>query len=432
MHRMCAAEWQYMGAMPARKGPGSVRQRGQGYEYYLDGRVDGGNGHQARRGGYATEEDAALALTLHLNDQRRSERFVDAPYTLSAVAEAWISQMQVKETTRERYSRDVRVHLEPALGTRPLDKVTTREIVAFFETLRDSGGRGNTNSGHPLSYSSLCGIYTVLRQMYQWALIKGLATESPLARLDRRVFVGREKAALDLQFPVAIDALNPSDAFDRYETGVFLDALQSWRGSKANRDGHQWREAWAIALATGLRLGELLGLTDAHVDNQAGIIHVRQQVTCVAHKPTISGPKTKRSVRDLPIGDYVISLFRNQQRRRARYRMAMRGEWSDNGLLFVHPDGRSPHPERFSREFTRFLNATEQRAIKFHGLRHTWATRALEAGVPLSVVSERLGHSDERVTAQVYQHVTKEFARQGVIVEEVMLGKRFTPGANHD
>ena len=114
----------------------------------------------------------------------------------------------------------------------------------------------------------------MLRQMYQWALIKGLATESPLARLDRRVFVGREQAALDLQFPVAIDALNPSDAFNLDETDAFLDALQSWTGSKANRDGHQWRQAWTIALATGLRLGELLGLTAAHVDNRAGIIHV--------------------------------------------------------------------------------------------------------------------------------------------------------------
>ena len=158
-----------MAAMPARKGPGSVRQRGNGYEFYLDERSYGRRGGQVRRGGYATEEDAALALALHRNQQRRSEHFIVAPYTLSAVAEAWIFQMQVKETTRERYGRDVRVHLEPTLGERPLDKVTTREIVGFFERLRISGGRGNPTRGQTLSYSSLCGIYTVLRQMYQWA-----------------------------------------------------------------------------------------------------------------------------------------------------------------------------------------------------------------------------------------------------------------------
>ena len=131
--------------MPARKGPGSVRQRGNGYEFYLDQRSRDRKGQWVRRGGFATEEDAGLALTLHRNEQRKRERFVDAPNTLSAMAEAWISQVQVKETTRARYGRAVRVNLEPTPGKRPLDKVTTREIVAFFETLRHSGGRGNTN-----------------------------------------------------------------------------------------------------------------------------------------------------------------------------------------------------------------------------------------------------------------------------------------------
>ena len=71
-----------MAAMPARKGPGSVRQRGNGYEFYLDERSRERRGRQVRRGGYATEEDAALALALHRNQQRRREHFVDAPYKL--------------------------------------------------------------------------------------------------------------------------------------------------------------------------------------------------------------------------------------------------------------------------------------------------------------------------------------------------------------
>ena len=413
--------------MPARKGPGSVRRRGQGYEFYLDGRSRDRKGRQIRRGGYTTQEDAALALALHRNQQRKREYFVDAPYTLTAVAEAWISQMQVKETTRERYARDVRVHLEPTLGNRPLEKVTTREVVGLFEGFRASGGRGNTNHGQPLSYSSLCGIYTVLRQMYQWALIKGLATESPLAHLDRRVFVGREQAALDLQFPIAIEAINPSDAFTIDEMYTCIDALGTWKGLRANRGGHQWREAWLITLATGIRLGELLGLTDTHVNQREGILHIRQQLTCVAHTPVMTGPKSKKSVRDLPIGEHVIALFRDQQRRRARYRNEAGGQWPEHERLFVHPDGRSPHPERFSREFARFLVATGQRPIEFHGLRHTWATRGLEAGVPLSVVSAQLGHSDERITAAVYQQVTREFAREGLIVAERMLDRPSTP-----
>ena len=164
----------------------------------------------------------------------------------------------------------------------------------------------NRNFQQPLSHSSLCGVYTVLRQMYQWALIKGLVTGSPVAGLDRRVFVGREQATLDLQFPVAIEAINPSDAFTIDEMYAFIDALGTWKGVRANRGGHQWREAWLISLATGVRLGELLGLTDTHVNQREGILHIRQQLTCVAHTPVITGPKSKKSVRDLPIGEHVI------------------------------------------------------------------------------------------------------------------------------
>ena len=66
-----------MTAMPARKGPGSVRQRGDAYEFYLDQRSRDRKGPQVRRGGFATEEDAGLALALHRNQQRRHEHFVD-------------------------------------------------------------------------------------------------------------------------------------------------------------------------------------------------------------------------------------------------------------------------------------------------------------------------------------------------------------------
>ena len=87
----------------------------------------------------------------------------------------------------------------------------------------------------------------------------------------------------------------------------------------------------------------------------------------------------------------------------------------------MQPDGNSPHPERFSRELTRFLKANKLREIPYHGLRHTYATRALEEGVPLSIVSERLGHANELVTASVYQHVTSEFSRQAIVVENAIM-----------
>lgn len=92
--------------------------------------------------------------------------------------------------------------------------------------------------------------------------------------------------------------------------------------------------------------------------------------------------------------------------RQAAERLQMGAGWHDGDLVFTLPDGRPYHPERFSREFDRRVERHGVPRIRLHDLRHTWATLALAAGVPLKVVSERLGHATTAITADVYSHVT--------------------------
>jgi integrase len=80
--------------------------------------------------------------------------------------------------------------------------------------------------------------------------------------------------------------------------------------------------------------------------------------------------------------------------------------YHDEGYVFCHPDGRPYHPERFFREFKRMIERHQLDRIRLHDLRHTWATLALKAGIPLKVVSERLGHATTAITADIYSHVT--------------------------
>jgi integrase len=408
-----------MVAVPAHKGSGTVRKRGDGWEFYRDERaIEGG---QVRRGGYAARADAELALVLHRHHADLRKQEIDASLPLSVVGEKWLAAAEVKATTRERYRRDLQVHVLPVLGDRPLGEITTGEVANLFDTLRVSGGRGNWNKDQPLAYSSLCGIYTVVRQIYQWGLVRGLVLGSPVDGIDRRHFVGRGSKGFDLNHPVAIEAMDPLEAFTIDETERFVTALNTWKGQGANRDGHQYREAWLLALLTGLRLGEVLGLGAEHIDANQKVLHVRQQLTVVNHNPVLTGPKSYNSVRDIPVGPGALEVVREQQQRLFRYQQIQQGQWPEHRQLFVQPNGTSPNPERFSREFTRFLDANKLRKIRFHGLRHTYATRALEEGVPLSVVSEVLGHANELVTASVYQHVTSDFSRQAVAVEAAIL-----------
>ncbi len=409
-----------MVSVPAYKGSGTVRKRGKAWEFYRDERVR--KGGQVRQGGYASRADAELALIRHRHYADLTKQEIDTSLPLSGVGEKWLAAAQVKETTRERYRRDLQVHVLPVLGDRPLNEITTAEVVNLFDKLRVSGGRGNWNKDQPLAYSSLCGIYTVVRQIYQWGLVRGLVLGSPVDGIDRRHFVGRGSKGFDLNHPVAIEAMDPLEAFTTDETDRFIAALNTWKGARANRDGHQYREAWLLALLTGLRLGEILGLSAEHIDANREVLHVRQQLTVVNHNPVLTGPKSHNSVRDIPVGPGVLEVVRDQQQRLFRYQQRQQGQWPEHRLLFVQPNGTSPNPERFSREFTRFLAANKLRKIRFHGLRHTYATRTLEEGLPLSVVSEILGHANELVTASVYRHVTSDFARQVVKVEAAILG----------
>jgi integrase len=89
----------------------------------------------------------------------------------------------------------------------------------------------------------------------------------------------------------------------------------------------------------------------------------------------------------------------------------VRDPTSSETLVFTHPDGAPYNPERFSREFERELERRAELRIRLHDLRHTWATLALAAGVPLKVVSERLGHATRSITADVYSHVSETMAK---------------------
>jgi integrase len=109
----------------------------------------------------------------------------------------------------------------------------------------------------------------------------------------------------------------------------------------------------------------------------------------------------------------------------AEERLASGPVWRDLGLVFTLPDGRPYHPDRLSREFARRVARHGVPRIRLHDLRHTWATLALQAGVPTKVVAERLGHASTRITEDIYQHVTPTMGRDAAAQ---VAGLIFGPG----
>ena len=150
-----------------------------------------------------------------------------------------------------------------------------------------------------------------------------------------------------------------------------------------------------------MRRGEVLGIRWNDVDLDARRLSVRRSVTCTGYQVHINPTKTRTSRRTVDLDPRTVNVL-------AEWRAAQDrelGERDPIGTVFTRPTGQPPHPHVLSQTFNRLQRTAGVPRIRLHDLRHTHATLLLKAGVPLKVVSERLGHSTPAFTMAVYQHV---------------------------
>ena len=171
---------------------------------------------------------------------------------------------------------------------------------------------------------------------------------------------------------------------------------------------------WLYLATSGSRRGEVLGLKWDDVDLDAGTAIMSRQVTMVGHSIVVKElPKTKAGHMIL-LDPGTVEMLTNHKERQAEDKRLLGAGYHDDGWIFCRPDGLPHHPERFSRQFRR-KQETYNRAnleeplpgLKLHGLRHTWATLALQEGIDIHIVSDRLDHSSTHITSEIYTHVTQ-------------------------
>jgi integrase len=176
------------------------------------------------------------------------------------------------------------------------------------------------------------------------------------------------------------------------------DQLKAFFNLTADR--RQYPSFW-LAANTGMRRGELLGLRWDAIDIQQRRLSVNRAVVSVAARPQESGDKTRNSPRTIDLDIATLQVLA-QWRQRQTDEL---GRSEDAMQLHTKPDGNLIHPQTLSQAFERTVATTTLPPISLHDLRHTHATLLLKAGVPLKVVSERLGHSSPAFTMTTYQHV---------------------------
>jgi integrase len=183
---------------------------------------------------------------------------------------------------------------------------------------------------------------------------------------------------------------------------------------------------YTLALDSGMRKGELCGLLWDHIDLDAGKVRVVQQLlspTLTEDGTPVFGPTKTGNVRTVTIAAETVVLLRAHRKHQRELMMANRIAYRDLGLVFAKEwsDVRKRgdclgQPLQMNnlgqREYAKLIKAADVKPIKFHGLRHTCATLLLQAGEPVHVVSERLGHAKVSMTMEVYAHVLPDMQRQ--------------------
>ena len=322
----------------------------------------------------ATRSNAVLV-------ELKGGRYVDSgPLTLrSFLLDEWLPSRasRVRASTALSYRQALEGRVIPRLGALELQKIRPRHIAELYADLLANGGRderrGKTLSARTVRYTGM-----VLTRALDDVVRHGYLATNPAKLVDR-------PRPRDVEMK----------AWGTAESRAFL----------AHVADDRLFALWALYLATGLRRGEALGLRWSDVDE--GRLAVRRTLVAVDGKPEWSEPKTERSRRVVALDPEIVAILRAHRTRQLEERLAVGAGYRDDGLVFATVAGGVLHPDNVTRAFDRHVKAAGLPRIWLHDTRHSAATLLLEEGVPLKIVSERLGHSSTAITADIYQHAAE-------------------------
>lgn len=177
-----------------------------------------------------------------------------------------------------------------------------------------------------------------------------------------------------------------------------------------------------IAVATGMRRGEVLALRWEDADFEGAKLIVNRTLEQTRSGLSFKQPKTAKSRRAVAVGPLVVDALRSHRAAQAQERLQLGASYSDGGLIFPTPDGRPWEPDGFTDAFLAFAGKHGFGGLRLHDLRHTHATQLLRAGTHPKIVSERLGHSNIGITLDTYSHVMPDMQEDAARAADKVLG----------
>ena len=358
------------------------------------------NGDSIFRYIYAdTQKELTAKLRQNINAYQGVDLTEESKMTLSQWLDKWLDTYMtgtVRESTLDGYRRDLDNHVKPYLGEKPLLKITLADLSSLYQTLLERGrvGRKKT-SGSGLSPPTVHGIHTTLHHALRTAAEEGLLPANPADGVTPPKVINRAKGILN------------NAQLDTFKAAIQQDWI--------------WRDFFLTELTTGLRRGELCGLKWSDFDEKAGTIHARKGGG-VEEGTT----KTYAGTRTILLPSSTAQLLRERKQ-------SALTEW-----IFPNPlcPEKPVSPGSAYRRLKGLLEEAGLPDLRFHDLRHTFATHALASGVDAKTLSGILGHTKASFTLDTYTHVTGDMHRNaaeivgGFMTE--LLGEEMEPWRNNE
>lgn len=297
------------------------------------------------------------------------------------------SKPKIRPTTQETYESRIRLHIIPEIGDIPLNKLTQNDLQQFYGRLKKSGRKRFTDKyGEGLSDRMVRMCHATCRSALEKAVQDGLIRVNPAIGCKLPPKKAREMQVLT-----------------REELQRFL--------IQAKFEGYY--EVFLLDLATGLRRGELMALQWDDLNFKTGVLNVNKQVYDVRGQLQLSTPKTKNSVRKIVLPPAVVAVLQE-------YKKTVDSRW-----MFPSPvkEDCPITPGVVRRRLQFILEHAGCKHVRFHDLRHTFATLALENGMDVKTLSAMLGHVSAATTLDIYTHITDDMQRAAAANIDCGIGK---------
>lgn len=356
-------------------GEGNIRKRKDGrWEGRYTAGINPENGKQIFKNVLGkTQAEVKEKLKKALADSQKLDLAKQGKYTVGTWMDAWfenVAKIKVRPSSHQTYRGYIDNHIKPNIGNIPLEKLTTMELQKLYRKLLTSGRVDRIEAEKQP---------------------KGLSAKT--VRNINQVI----SSAMDLAVAQKIILENPTNACSLPRVGhkemqtISAEQLQSFQ-EEAKRSGVY--EMYYIELSTGLRRGELLGLKWEDIDMKQDIIRVRRQISRINGKIVEAPLKTKNSYRAVTISPQAIEVLKAQKKK------------TNDEYVLPSPNGGPISPDSVNNMLHRVLDRAGIPRVRFHDMRHTFATLALQNGVDIKTVSGMLGHFSAGFTLDTYAHVT--------------------------